>query len=85
MSQSRIAHFIANKFAAVSDGMQTHDGRVRLVSGCLGLLRWALRWTTLAYVAVLFLHFLLMRWVGERNVFFAFCLYLPPADRKSVV
>ncbi len=78
MGQGRIANFIAAKFAAVNEGLQTHDGRVHLVSGCVGLLRWALRWTTIAYLAGLIVTFVLMRWVGERNVFFAFCIYLPP-------
>jgi vancomycin resistance protein VanJ len=58
--------------------LQTENGRKTLIEGCLNLLRRLLRWSILVYLVALFLTLLLMKVVGERNLFFAFCLYLPP-------
>lgn len=59
-------------------GLQTRDGRKKLFGGCLKLIQRLVSWTTLGYVfALLALGFFMRTW-GERNIFFAFCLYLPP-------
>lgn len=58
--------------------LQTKEGRVAILKSLLRLARRLVRWGTLAYLAVLLLVCALMSFVGERNIFFAFCLYLPP-------
>ncbi len=68
-------HEVLHTFGA---RLQTREGRVKIVGGCVGLSRKLLRWTMLFYLLALLVQCLLMRFVGERNVFFAFCIYLPP-------
>ena len=58
--------------------LQTAEGRGRIVKGCFGLLRRLLRWTVFAFALALLTLGVLMRYVGEQNVFFAFSSYLPP-------
>ena len=58
--------------------LQTREGRIAILKGLLRLARRLVRWSTFAYLVFLLLFCLLLRYVGERNVFFAFCLYLPP-------
>lgn len=75
---SRLRAWMHEKTEAFGRNLQSREGRSRIVGGCLRLLRRALRWTTLSYLVLLVLHCLLMRLVGERNIFFAFSIYLPP-------
>lgn len=58
--------------------LQSPEGRRQLVGGCLRLVQRVVSGTTVTYVLALLLLGALMRYVGERNMFFAFCLYLPP-------
>ncbi len=75
---SRLRAWMHERVEAFGRCLQSREGRSRIVGGCLRLIRSMLRWTTLGYLAVLVLHCLLMRHVGERNIFFAFCAYAPP-------
>lgn len=59
--------------------LSSAETRPQLVGGCIRALRLLLRWSVIVYCAVLLLFALLLRFVGEKNIFFAFCLYLPPA------
>lgn len=63
----------------IGSKLSSPETRPQLVSGCIKGIRLLIRWTVLGYCAVLMLQFMLMHFVGERNIFFAFCLYLPPA------
>jgi len=77
--QGRLHRSIHSRLHVLGERLQSREGRVAILRGCLRWARIALRWTTVAYVILLVLHCLLMRHVGEKNIFFAFCLYLPPA------
>lgn len=66
------------KLETIGIGLQSAEGRKKLVGGCLGMIRRLASFITLFYVFGLLLLGVLMRYVGEQNVFFAFCLYLPP-------
>ncbi len=69
---------IHNGLNSLGTNLQTHEGRIAILCGCIGLLKRLLRWTCLAYFVILISICVLMRFVGEQNVFFAFCVYLPP-------
>lgn len=58
--------------------LQTPEGRGQIVKGCLGLMRRLLRWTVIMFVGALLLLGVLLRVVGEQNVFFAFSSFMPP-------
>ena len=66
------------KLEAIGTRLQSPEGRKQLVGGCLRLIRRLVSWSTLLYVFTLLILGACMRWIGEQNVFFAFCLYLPP-------
>lgn len=65
--------------ADIGGKLSSAETRPQLVSGCIKGVRVLLRWTVFAYCLVALLQALLMRFVGEKNIFFAFSLYLPPA------
>lgn len=58
--------------------LQSPDGRRILAAGCWRLLRTLNGLLCILYLLALIAIYLLMRCVGERNMFLAFCLYLPP-------
>jgi len=78
MSKSRLALWFHDRLHTLGARLQTREGRIEIVRGCLGLARRLLLWTTVMYLIALLLQCMLMRFIGERNVFFAFCIYLPP-------
>ncbi len=79
MSQKRnLTQWLHDGLHSLGARLQTREGRIKIVGGCFGLLRRLLRWASVAYTIALLLTCLLLRYIGEQNVFFAFCIYLPP-------
>ena len=70
---------VTQKASELGAALQASEGRSRLITGCLGFCRRLAFWAMLAYLAALLGWFGVMRLVGEKNIFVAFCLYLPPA------
>ena len=78
MSKLRIKQRFDEGLHTFGGRLQTSEGRGQIVKGCLGFVRGLLRWTVIAFVVALLLLGVLMRYVGEQNVFFAFTSYMPP-------
>lgn len=69
---------IDDELKTLGERLQSSDGRRAAIGGCFRLIRRLLRWSMIAYLVMLLATLLMMRFVGERNVFFAFVIYLPP-------
>lgn len=64
--------------ARIGTQLQSAEGRKALLAGCWKLLRKANLVCFLLYAFTLILAFVAMRYLGEQNMFFAFCIYWPP-------
>lgn len=59
--------------------LQSAEGRRFLLCGCWRLLQRLNFYGFALYAVVLILAFVLMKYLGERNMFFAFCVFWPPS------
>lgn len=64
--------------ARIGTQMQTAEGRKVLLAGCWKLLRKVNLGCFVFYAITLILAFVGMRYLGEQNMFFAFCIFWPP-------
>lgn len=64
--------------ARIGTQLQSAEGRKALRAGCWILLRRANLACFAFYALALLLMFLAMRFLGEQNMFFAFCIFWPP-------